>query len=296
MPVTARRYLAKLGNCMDIVCYPSKTFAKEVERLCKLRQPFVVRVPTDDPRQEILLERLPTLLADDGAQERHAPGVLRRTMRILGFYLAAASALNEGYEMSYEHAGDLLITFAPFPIDGVTYFTTDRLESALSAFKAEAADGKSHALVWLGWMHETGKGTPADAAAAERCYGLAAKAGSMTGVHFLAHLLARTGRQSEAIAHWKEAASQKFAPAIYRLGRLYEAGDGVPKDEARAVAMFREAASLGNLWARRRLALRMIRGKEGIARVGYGFKLFARYCRAHFLIGYLDMHHPARLS
>jgi TPR repeat protein len=48
----------------------------------------------------------------------------------------------------------------------------------------------------------------------------------------------------QAINGYQQAADQDYAPALMALGRLYEAGLGVPKDLAKAMSLYRRASGL----------------------------------------------------
>ena len=166
---------------------------------------------------------------------------------------------------------------------------------AISAFRSEAANGSVIAIVWLGYLHEIGKGAPLDLVEAERYYRQATDAGSGNGPHYLGNLLLRADRTADAVAAFEIAASRGFSPAIYRLGALHEHGHGVPKDEAKAEILYREAAKFGNLWARRKIAVRMMKGVDGVLKIVPGAVAFAALTCAVIRIGSKDVGDP-RLS
>lgn len=71
---------------------------------------------------------------------------------------------------------------------------------------------------------------------------------------------------SKQAAHWYElAADRGFAPAEYRLGSLYEKGNGVPRDMAKAIALYKSAADAGNASAMHNLAVLEASGAAGTA-------------------------------
>ena len=61
--------------------------------------------------------------------------------------------------------------------------------------------------------------------------------------------LAVAGRHSEAFAAWKPLAEQGFAPAQSQLGRLYAAGKGTRRDDARALLWLKLAETAGKFQA-----------------------------------------------
>jgi TPR repeat protein len=66
------------------------------------------------------------------------------------------------------------------------------------------------------------------------------------------------GMYARAAELYERAARQKHAPSINNLGALYAEGLGVPRDPARAVAGYREAAQLGSADGMVNLALAII--------------------------------------
>lgn len=57
-------------------------------------------------------------------------------------------------------------------------------------------------------------------------------------------------RSGEQAAYWYERAASKSKDAMWKLGRLYENGDGVLMDGERALALYSKAARLGSAAAR----------------------------------------------
>lgn len=54
------------------------------------------------------------------------------------------------------------------------------------------------------------------------------------------------GAYATALKEWKPLAEQGDSGAQYRLGRMYDNGSGVEKDEKQAVIWYRKAAEQGN--------------------------------------------------
>ena len=52
-------------------------------------------------------------------------------------------------------------------------------------------------------------------------------------------------RNAQLAAHWYGQAAAVSSYATWRLGQLYEAGDGVPSDKAQAVQLYSRAAATG---------------------------------------------------
>ena len=71
--------------------------------------------------------------------------------------------------------------------------------------------------------------------------------------------------QVEAVKWYRKAAEQNYAEAQYSLGVCYEHGEGVAKDEAEAVKWFRKAAEQNYAMAQYNLGLCYDNG-EGVAK------------------------------
>jgi hypothetical protein len=277
---------------MDVLQYPSKSFGQSVERLCKVGRNFIIRVPAASSEKRILLQKLPLILEEEGAREERGLGSAIYSIRILGFYQAVAAPMERGYRLRYEDVGDLVIHMTASACTGFERYDAEDYAGALSAFNTEAAGGSVAALVWLGYLHETGKGVVADPEQAERYYRQATEAGSDSGPHYLGNLLMRSDRIAEAVAAFETAALRGFSPAIYRLGSLHELGHGVVMDKMKAERLYWDAAKLGNLWAQRKIAGRMARGRYGVSRIVPGVLKIVALAGFAILIGSQDNGDP----
>ncbi len=70
---------------------------------------------------------------------------------------------------------------------------------------------------------------------------------------------------AQAIAWFEQAAEKNYAGAHNNIGVMYRDGDGVERDTMKAEALFRKAAELGDAWARYTLGV-MYREGNGVAR------------------------------
>jgi len=75
----------------------------------------------------------------------------------------------------------------------------------------------------------------------------------------------RAGRVGEALGEFRALAAIDFTPALNRLGTMYLKGDGVPRDPGRAKDLWKRAANLGHVRARRNLGFLLISGRYGNA-------------------------------
>jgi len=68
------------------------------------------------------------------------------------------------------------------------------------------------------------------------------------------------GDYGTALKFWRPLAEQGNSPAQYNLGRMYDAGDGVPQDDAEAVKWWLLAAEHGKVSAQGELGQRYMLG------------------------------------
>jgi len=74
----------------------------------------------------------------------------------------------------------------------------------------------------------------------------AAEAGSALGQTRLAWILDGANDDERAVAMYRAAAEQGYAPGMHGLGEMYAKGEGVDKDVEQAVAWFTRAADAGH--------------------------------------------------
>jgi len=109
------------------------------------------------------------------------------------------------------------------------------------------------------------------------------------GKHALIH-----ERYEEAIQWFHESARQEFGPSLLWLGLVHIRALGVREDLRKGVEYLERAAAAGNFLARRELALLMIRGKLGLAKVPFGILLFV-YASAVALVDGISKGHSDKL-
>lgn len=73
-----------------------------------------------------------------------------------------------------------------------------------------------------------------------------AKAGQPAAITYVGRIHEEQDKLAEAAAWYLKAAQKGYAEAQTRLGNLYDAGAGVPQDEARAVEWYGKAAAQGD--------------------------------------------------
>ena len=102
----------------------------------------------------------------------------------------------------------------------------------------------------------------------------AANTGSVQGTYGVFAVRFHQGRYTEAKDCAERAASQGYTPAIYNLGRLYEAGKGVSVDRKKALEYLERAAAQGHLLAKRQIAVSLLKGHRGVIRMPLGLLMW----------------------
>ena len=151
-----------------------------------------------------------------------------------------------------------------------------RYAEAMRIYEEHANAGNTHAQVCLGWMYFEGTGVAKDIEKALHWFERAASLGSREGAFYAGRAAMSLGRYADAINSFQVGARQDYGPALLWLGLAYTRGLGVPVDLAKGTEYLRRAESTGNHFAQREIALLMLRGKYGLAKVPLGL-LFLPY-------------------
>jgi len=151
-----------------------------------------------------------------------------------------------------------------------------RYKEACARYHILAEQGDIQAQLMLGGMLAEGLGTERDSAESEKWYKCAAQNGAPEAQHHLGYLSYQSQDYSSAHNWYREAASQGYLPALWRLAWLYRQGKGVPLDNSRAYALFDQAAKAGHVFSKRDLALMLLRGHRGFLEVFRGLALLVR--------------------
>ena len=151
-----------------------------------------------------------------------------------------------------------------------------RYKEAFEKYRPLAELGSLIAQINLGWMYHKGRGIPQDFEAAERWYRRAEGSNPPEGQFYLGTLY-RTQKQYErALECFERSASQDFMPALHALGKMYNTGQGVDIDKAKAYSYFAQAAQRGHLPSKREIAVQMMKGHHGVACIPQGVYRFIR--------------------
>jgi hypothetical protein len=93
-----------------------------------------------------------------------------------------------------------------------------------------------------------------------------AAAGDVVAQYSLGAMLYYGGDDTaQAIDWFRKAAAQKYAPAEFQLGQLYDFGFGVTQNDREALAWYRKAAEHGNVAGQRAVGDFYQKGRGGVA-------------------------------
>jgi TPR repeat protein len=123
-------------------------------------------------------------------------------------------------------------------------------------------------------MYQQGVGVERNEETALRYFLGAANLGSRVGAFYCGKHALIDKRYDQAFAWLQQSANQDYGPSLLWLGLAHVRGTGVEVNIKTGVAYLERAAGTGNFLARRELALLMIRGKLGLARIPIGLVLF----------------------
>ncbi|MGA7808181.1 MAG: tetratricopeptide repeat protein [Bradyrhizobium sp.] len=128
---------------------------------------------------------------------------------------------------------------------GRAYAANRQTADAIAAWRKASDKGSTSAMVELGVLYATGAGLAKDEAQARKLFERAAEAGNPRGVTNLAALggAAATSADPARARELLAKAAETNAEAQYQLGLMLADGNGGPKDEAGARALFEKAAA-----------------------------------------------------
>lgn len=148
-----------------------------------------------------------------------------------------------------------------------------------------AVAGSTSAQMAVGWMYQCGKGVGRNFDQAESWYRRVAETGSPVGEYYVGTVFGQRGQWSHAFEWFERAAAQDFLPAIYKVGKSYRRGLGVPTDPAKGLALIRAAADRGHLFARRDVARLKLAGRLGLLQIPAGLIEFLRVLKDGVRVG-----------
>jgi uncharacterized protein len=147
---------------------------------------------------------------------------------------------------------------------GRAYAANQQMGDALAAWRKAADKGSTSAMVELGVAYGTGTGVARDEDAARKLLERAAEAGNPRGVTNLAALGGSAAPSDPARAReLLGKAAETNAEAQYQLGLMLAEGNGGPKDDAGARALFEKAAAQNHPGALERMGAFAAEGRGG---------------------------------
>ena len=158
-------------------------------------------------------------------------------------------------------------------LDAASLISQRRYKAAFGIYSELANRGYPACRAYAGWMLYEGVGVEKDRERAIDCFRQAAEEGSREGMFYLGRVLTAKGQHADAIPWYQEAAALRYPPALYRLGIAHLEGTGVVRNRGLGLELLQQAASAGNVLAKRKIAIEFISGRFGIRRVFAGLCL-----------------------
>ncbi len=156
------------------------------------------------------------------------------------------------------------------------HYYDEEYKKAFLIYKKLAAEGSVPSQVFLGWMYQKGLGVEKDFEKSFFYYKHAAKLGSSEAQFYLAKLYAKQGDFEETKIWYLKAAENKYSPALFRLGWIYDIGRGVTSDKERALQYYERASNLGHIFAKKYLAILLMKGHKGFLFRMLGILIFVQ--------------------
>lgn len=128
------------------------------------------------------------------------------------------------------------------------------VDQAVAWLQRAAKSGHAESQYLLGKFFAAGRGVQRDIGATRRLWTRAGNKGVLEAQTGLARFYANGGDWVRAVKWWKKAARQGDAESQYRLGLMYQAGQGgLKKNRRNASAWWKKAAAQGHLQAKQAL-------------------------------------------
>jgi TPR repeat protein len=142
----------------------------------------------------------------------------------------------------------------------------------LSLLKALAERGSLMSLLYLGEAYRKGEGLDTDLEKAETWFRRGADTGSAIASFHLAMFYREVNRYPDAISEFSKH-SDIFPASAYRLGRMYQNGEGTNVDMGKTVELWEQASGLGHVYAKRNVAFLLMSGRRGFHKIPAGISL-----------------------
>jgi len=159
---------------------------------------------------------------------------------------------------------------------------------ALSELQALADQGSVMSMVYLGYAYKNGIGVGVDPSKALAWYEHAARSGSVLGLYGLGLMSLDMKQYQKAKESFKAAVALEHPPSMNMLGKMYYTGLGCKKNIQTAKDLYQRSAALGHVFAKRNLAILLMRGKFGLSKILPGVALFLLSLKEGFAVSYSD--------
>ena len=138
-----------------------------------------------------------------------------------------------------------------------------------------ANKGHIESQVFVGWLYLKGeKDIERNLEESIKWLKIAAKSGSSSGHYLLGISYYYLLNYDEALAEFISASKLNYFAADYQIGKMYYFGIGVQKDIEKSYQYFLTAKKQGHLFARRQVAIILMKGHKGFLNIMKGVFLF----------------------
>jgi uncharacterized protein len=159
---------------------------------------------------------------------------------------------------------------------------------AIAKLTELAERGSPMSMVYLAEAYKKGTGVDVDVVKADELYDRAAKAGSVIALYNVGLDHLDKSQFSKAEEAFKISADKGYLASVRQLGKMYAKGIGVPEDVNTGREYLERASRAGYVFAKRDLALLLLRGKFGnLARIRGGW-LFLVAIKDVFVVIFTD--------
>ena len=156
-------------------------------------------------------------------------------------------------------------------------YEAQRYEEAFEKYLRAAESGGTSAQWFVGQMYLLGKGTQQSDEEALKWYLAAAEKGYADAQCALGFFYHNKKHDTETAITWYEKAAAKgHMMSLWRLGKMFRWGIGVPADKLKALGYFERAAQKGHVFAQRELAVLLLQGLLGWSQIPRGVWLFVK--------------------
>jgi uncharacterized protein len=162
----------------------------------------------------------------------------------------------------------------------------NQFQEAIAIFERitnEKSEDSAEAAYCLGIVHQSGSGVPKDANEAAKYYLKAEKFGYPMATYRLGGIYYRLGELQKAYDSFRSVA-QSNPSAAYWAYRVLIVNRRLDSDPDASEKYLNSAAEQGHVVAQRDIAKRYISGKEGLQKIPYGLRLYARAVRRIFQV------------